>query len=99
MQAAEKEKLESRLGKWTTAHLNSLLDLLDVSRGSGEEALKVRMHVVFALENLLNVVERGVFNLFVRPPCLVFVAEGLAIVQQTDECAIPAKCRTRKLSG
>ena len=43
MQAAELEKLVTKLGKWTLAHLNSLLDLLDISRGSGEEGLKVHM--------------------------------------------------------
>lgn len=31
-----------RLGKWTTNQLNSLLDLLDLSRGSGEDGVKVR---------------------------------------------------------
>ena len=45
MQAAELEKVQTKLGKWTAAQLNSLLDLLDLSRGSGEEGLKVRMPV------------------------------------------------------
>lgn len=43
MQAAELEKVETKLGKWTLPHLHSLLDLLDIPRGAGEEGLKVCM--------------------------------------------------------
>ena len=33
--------MEARLSKWTLNHLNSLMDVLDVPRGSGEEGTKV----------------------------------------------------------
>ena len=42
-QDSELEKLETRLGKWTASHLNSLLDLLDLPRGTGEEGIKVAL--------------------------------------------------------
>lgn len=41
MQDTELERLEARLSKWTTPQLNSLLDLLDLPRGSGEDGVKV----------------------------------------------------------
>ncbi|KAK9804710.1 hypothetical protein WJX72_001206 [[Myrmecia] bisecta] len=36
----ERASLEERLGRWKVEHLNRLLDLLDVVRGSGEEGAK-----------------------------------------------------------
>ena len=41
VQEGERNKVEARLSKWTLNHLNSLMDVLDVPRGSGEEGTKV----------------------------------------------------------
>ena len=37
----QKEKDGDRLGRWKVDHLNRLLDLLDLPRGSGSEGTKV----------------------------------------------------------
>ena len=37
----QKEKDSERLGRWKVDHLNRLLDLLDLPRGSGQEGTKV----------------------------------------------------------
>lgn len=37
----QKEKDSERLGRWKVDHLNRLLDLLDLPRGSGQDGTKV----------------------------------------------------------
>ena len=43
MQDKDLEKVKDRLSKWTNALLNGALDLFEVTRGSGDEAKKVRL--------------------------------------------------------
>ena len=49
MQEGERNKVEARLSKWTLNHLNSLMDVLDVPRGSGEEGTKVKQRALLEL--------------------------------------------------
>jgi hypothetical protein len=41
VQEGEVQKLSAKLGKFTLPHLNNLMDILDLPRGSGDEGTKV----------------------------------------------------------